>query len=50
MGVFVENIKATSFSVCLKDNVADFTKQLYYTLFDDVYQQENLIGVKKQFF
>ena len=50
MGVFVENIKATSYSVCLKDNVADFTKQLYYTLFEDVYQQENLIGVKKQFF
>ena len=50
MNISIENIKATSYSVCLKDNVAAFTKQLYYALFEDVYQQENLIGVKKQFF
>jgi serine O-acetyltransferase len=50
MGVFIENKKGVSYSVCLKDNVADFTKQLYYALFDEIYQQENLIKIKKKFF
>jgi serine O-acetyltransferase len=47
--VFIENIKRTSYSVCLKDAVADFTKQLYYALFDEIYHQENIKGIKNQF-
>lgn len=50
MGVFIETIKKTSYSVCLKDSVAGFTKQLYYVLFDEEYKQENLEGIKKLFF
>ena len=49
MKVFIENIKRTSYSVCLKDAVADFTKQLYYALFDETYHQENLKGIRNQF-
>ncbi len=50
MSVFIENRKAISYSVCLKDSVANFTKQLYYALFDEVYQQKNWDRIKKQFF
>jgi len=50
MGILTENIKRISYSVCLKDAVADFTKQLYYALFDDEYQQENIVEIKNQFF
>ena len=49
MGVFIGDIKRTSYSVCLKDAVADFTKQLYYALFDETYRQENIAGIKNQF-
>lgn len=49
MEVSIENIKRTSYSVCLKDAVADFTKQLYYALFDETYCQENITGIKNQF-
>jgi len=49
MEVYIENIKRTSYSVCLKDAVADFTKQLYYALFDETYREENLKGIKNQF-
>jgi serine O-acetyltransferase len=49
MEVFIENIKRISYSVCLKDAVSDFTKQLYYALFDETYHQENITGIKNQF-
>ena len=49
MEVITKDIKRKSYSVCLKDTVANFTKQLYYVLFDEVYEQENIIGIKKQF-
>ena len=50
MEVLIEKMKRTSYSVCLKDSVADFTRQLYFALFDEVYKQENLVKIKQQFF
>lgn len=49
MEVLIENMKRTSYSVGLKDAVADFTKQLYYSLFDETYHQENFKGIRNQF-
>jgi serine O-acetyltransferase len=49
MKIFIENIKRTSYAVCLKDTVADFTKQLYYALFDKTYHQKNIKGIESQF-
>ncbi len=49
MEVQIKNIKRTSYSVGLKDAVADFTKQLYYALFDEAYHQENFKGIRNQF-
>lgn len=50
MEVVTQDIKKTPYSVCLKDSIAEFTKQLYYALFDEVYHQENFKEIKKQFF
>ena len=49
MGEFTENRIVISYSVCLKDSVANFTKQLYYSLFDEVYQQRNFREIKDRF-
>lgn len=38
-----------SYNVCLKDSIESFTKRLFYTLFDQVYNNENIEAVKLSF-
>jgi len=49
MEELIKNRKNTSYSVCLKDTVADFTKQLYYALFDAAYHRKYLQEIRSQF-
>jgi len=45
-----EKVQVINYSMCLRDTVEVFTKQLLNCLFDKVYQKENAVKTKNKFF
>lgn len=45
-----EKVQVINYSMCLRDAVEVFTKQLLNCLFDKVYQKENVVKTKNKFF
>lgn len=45
-----EKVQVINYSMCLRDAVEVFTKQLLNCLFDKVYQKENAVKTKNKFF
>ncbi len=49
MNVIEQKVSFKNHHVCLKDNVEIFTKQLFYSLFDESYYQENVTSIEDRF-